>query len=762
MKNSDSVAQRRWPVWAGVLVALCVVGLLALADAGLAMYGSRDGSTTMHAGHPVVLPVRVTLPEADAEVLGFAELERVSPRGNVTGYGFAGDTAYVGAHFFADMRIAVPPELQDRVGPVEVWFGGEVVRSDNPDDLPDLLLQQGRMSVLPPLRGVANYRGDLLVGLLALLRAAALVLGFWWGLGNIRPAGPAAARVVVAWAALAVMGLVLSPLWQQVLPVLVSDLAVLLARLAAGGFTGALVVCARDAARQPAAMSGTPAPGTGYPAARWQLYVAIGSIALLGLVLRIWNPAYLQGLDTFNLTAARALNDTGSFAYERNRWLTWLLAGSMRLLGDSLLAARLPLALLSLCGLAAIGSLARPFGRAALGSTAVLWALSPVAIEKAVSIREYELNMVLAALVMTLLLHLYLRERTRPVRCALLLTAALAAAALLIIPLGIWWRIYTLNSVLQVSGFLYAGFLLLLAWQNMPRWRRAIVAAAAVGVIGLLGVAPRIGPFSSRLYLSVNFIRFYFDPLSSVPMHWFSFRAVGMLLPVLLSLAALWNPRNRDVAWAMTLALWGSLIFFSLQMGGTDRSRYLYHAFPLYVVLMGVGVRTVVQWVWISGRSRQLLLGLALVLTFYLPNTAIAARHSVPAGQERQVTSLGHANYFYSVHEKLLALGLTETTPLVLRVQRPDIMSYLTGRPVTGSYVIENGTPYDIARSVYFESRSFGVHQLEEALHTYESGFYVTRELEDGYGDLHRFDTILSYHSIVAGHAIYSWGVFDK
>jgi hypothetical protein len=194
----------------------------------------------------------------------------------------------------------------------------------------------------------------------------------------------------------------------------------------------------------------------------------------------------------YHLLAARGLLETGEPAigetgrYWRGLPLTWLVAQSLDLFGDSLTAGRLP----SVAMIASLVALLflflhREAGARAAWLGAGLFAVSPFAIGIAQFVRFYSVQCLLF-FVAAWLVYSMLRRPWRPMRMVPLgiLAAALLAAA-------VYFQPTTLFGMVALA--LWGSGVLVLPWlmdSDVPaaRKRKLIVAVAALALLALVGL----------------------------------------------------------------------------------------------------------------------------------------------------------------------------------------------------------------------------------------------------------------------------------
>lgn len=771
-----------------LLVTLAAGVALAAADMVWALLdaASIDAPPRLH--NPIVAPVQVTVDYAGERSVPPPLVERISPRGIASALE-GRESFFARASVFADVRVSAESVIWDEVRSVALRVGDRTLEATGAQlraaalqgedgvqsvSLRDAFAISRPGSFLPRIGSVFNYRGDLTVIFWLFLRTlfgAAAIVGLWrlHASAFFRDPANAAKCFTSSWVVFGILALLLAKSWMERRPVIVSDVAsaVYLGVLICVVFSLAQLLYAFGRVDHHRGMGRSLSlRGSDRPLGR--SFWAIAALAvILAAAFRLWNIDYLQGADSFNLTAALALNDTGSFAYARNLHLTHAFGWLLQTFGASLTSIRVPLVLVSLGVMAMLPLLSRPFGAGVILVSLVLYATSPVAIEHASTIREYGENLLVATVFLAILTIVFLRLRQSPRRAAATLTLSIVVGGLLIYGYARLVNNVTVVATIQVAAFYVVALCAVLLWGRVPeRWPRvAIVFGLAAGFVGLVAMAPRLGPFETELWLPTNFLRVYFDPFVDKPMQWFSYQAVTPVVPAVIVLAAIAKRRNRDLGIAMSLAFWGSLLLFALRMGDTSRSRYVYHLFPLYLVLFSSGLHQV--W-WavreavssVSQRRGFLLAFLVGTVVLVWPvNTVIAARHSIPEGQARWVTSLRHDDYVRDLHELLRENGLSPRKAVVLERERPDSYCWVMDRPITETYAFSyyDNVPYDIAQGLYYHHPDWGAYGLQEGHAEHGHGFYLLKDRPGRIPEVKVGGTRLSFVTSAHGFTIYRW-----
>ena len=328
----------------------------------------------------------------------------------------------------------------------------------------------------------------------------------------------------------------------------------------------------------------------------WGTSIAIG---LLGAVLLY---LFARGIiahrpmydELLHVLSARGVMQTGEPVmadglYGRAELFTRLVAASMTLFGDSLVAARLP-ALLSGGLLVLLVSIwtTRRVGWVAGLCVALLLASMPVSVSVAVFARFYTLHALFVALGMILAYEATIAGRT--MRNRAVLAAGGMASFLAALHLQETTAIAAMAGVAALSGLFVVE-----RWEDVRRtiskrplmW---LLAAATLVATGLF-MAWRLGLLerfqSTALWAAGHAGRgsYYLKWLAEVwPLLW-------PLWPAALVLALL--RRSRE---GLFCALFFLVALVAHSFAGMKASRYLYYALPFACVVLGIGADSIVAW----------------------------------------------------------------------------------------------------------------------------------------------------------------------
>jgi hypothetical protein len=335
-----------------------------------------------------------------------------------------------------------------------------------------------------------------------------------------------------------------------------------------------------------AAYPARPAEGVSFWLA--PLLVLIGSLALFCVNLDDGLPVHDE---LYHLLAARGLLETGEpriaeGIYTRGYLYTWVVAQSFRLLGDGLLAGRLPAAVsMAALTMALFLWLRATAGTAAAWIAALLFATSPFAIGVAQFARFYgpqSLAFFLAAIAMPAVLR---GPGGLPRR------ALLGAGALALLLLATHLQETTLLGMVGLA--VWACLAVGLPWLADPLvpWRHKLLGMSGLLVLGLgaaggLWATGELGSLWARyrwtaLFNEGNGDRFwYYHAWLSLfyPSLWPATGLLGLIAVV-----------ARPVPGLLALAVF-AVSFLLNSFAGGKGLRYLAYAYPFLFALWGIGI----------------------------------------------------------------------------------------------------------------------------------------------------------------------------
>lgn len=330
--------------------------------------------------------------------------------------------------------------------------------------------------------------------------------------------------------------------------------------------------------------------------ARRSLPLDVALLCALALVVRLVHMGFPPDIDEMNaLLAAHSLIANGAplldgvHPYTRARLFTSLVAGMMRLFGDSLVVARMPSVIAGVALVAAVYLWVRTVaGRWAGVIAAGLLALNPDAIYHSQLVRFYELHALLlfvgAAAVYRLTEVPFDRSRATMPALIAVLTLALALHLQVLTVVGLaglgLWAVGTVGP--SIARRIIAH-----------RHRTVIVGGLVVAVAAAAVLAVRMGALTSaaRLFTYSDAwaaadrgnIKFY---------HWAlldDYATLWTLFPVLVLISAARRPR----ATAFCATIFG-VAFVVQSLAAWKHVRYFQYAMPYFFALAGMGVAEVI------------------------------------------------------------------------------------------------------------------------------------------------------------------------
>ncbi|MBX3179539.1 MAG: glycosyltransferase family 39 protein [Candidatus Hydrogenedentes bacterium] len=350
--------------------------------------------------------------------------------------------------------------------------------------------------------------------------------------------------------------------------------------------------------------------------ARWE-WAAIGLLAATALAFGLPNLGVpsLWHDELVHLYVAKNIAEVGWPAlpsgnvYPSSTAYNYLLAAFVALLGDSEVAARFPSVLLAACNTLLVYFLARVWlGRPVALLAALLFATSPWQVAWSRQARMYELQ------VTAYLAFLY---------CAWRYFAGARASA----P---YWGLgavaaYLLGLLTSFHSILFLGapglFALGLGWRDRrrdTRWAWALTGCAALGAITIIALWLNPNPVDRAAVFQTGLGGTLLDQLRTDRYYYVRFFAnnlsIGYLAVAILGAALLLWRRDRASIWVL-LGFFVPL-FVLTYLIGYRRFRFIFFAYPLYVMLGSCGLLALLGV--LRGARRSLLHGLcaALIVIF--------------------------------------------------------------------------------------------------------------------------------------------------
>jgi len=329
----------------------------------------------------------------------------------------------------------------------------------------------------------------------------------------------------------------------------------------------------------------------------WLAPLALGLLSLVLYTINLDRPPHNDEL--YHMLAAQGLLATGEPAigedgrYWRGYPLTWIVAQSLWLFGDSLPAGRLPPAIF-MAGLVVLLFLfiRREVDSLAAWLGAGLFAVSPFAIDMAQFVRFYSLQGLTFFAATWLVYHLVEERAWHRLRPWLL-----AAAAGLLLAFAVHLQTTTLLGIVGLGAWV-AGTLLLtwLATSRRAKWQKTllVVGLVATGVVALAFLAAT--GILGRLWAEFRFAQLFNQQYADI--FWFYHAWYVLFYPTLWTLIGLLTIlaliyRTKPASFA--LAIFG-VGFILNSLAGPKSLRYILYAQPYLFILWGIGLAALVRW----------------------------------------------------------------------------------------------------------------------------------------------------------------------
>jgi 4-amino-4-deoxy-L-arabinose transferase-like glycosyltransferase len=326
-------------------------------------------------------------------------------------------------------------------------------------------------------------------------------------------------------------------------------------------------------------------------------WTEVGALAAVALLVRLPHlaDATLWYDEYFHLLAARQWLEDGTFAiaggeYSRAAFFTRLVAGSVSLFGDTMVAARIPSVLAGVLWAALVfGWTRRVAGPLAGWIAGLLFALDPGAIFLSQMVRFYSLH---GLLVLAGLLSIYrVTETPAPSR-----RTAVPLVLVGIASLGFATMLQPLTLIAIAAAGIWVGGILL---GRLPSWlargnrvRKGLLLTGAV-VAGLVVLGWAVSSGALTPYLRAYRGTYYWMNGELTSSHWYvwwlrgRYPVLWMLFPIAAGLALL--RARRAAGFALTMFV---VSFVTLSLASVRSERFLYFALPFFFVVWAIALAT--------------------------------------------------------------------------------------------------------------------------------------------------------------------------
>jgi len=501
----------------------------------------------------------------------------------------------------------------------------------------------------------------------------------------------------------------------------------------------------------------------------WWYSCGLIAIVVLGFVLRIWNLDYLQGTDNFNILAAKALYQNGTFSYDRGIHITYMVYFLFKIFGAELWVARIPMILMGLLSVFLIYILGKMFSKKTGIIASFLLAISPVAIEKSTFVREYSEIFMWSLVSLIILLKIYISEKDNKK-----LVKKLFMASLIILSLIYFYSTITntatIRSVIAIP--IFATPILLFSRAYIEKRNKTLKFYCLLFIPGLVlfvFLVPWVVTFfHSGISYQPYWFKMFFDPFVSTPMQWFSFSSLSPLfilgifmMPLLL---------KKDLTKILQVLFWLILLLFILKVPnvyGYLHSRYLYFVYPIFITLIAIALYSFLSI--IKFYKNKLLVNLLIIFFIFsnfliLSNTYHSSIHDLSVWKdsppdERQPTASGSRNYFYDIFDILIANNFSNKYPLIIQGENQFFISWYFNYNISRSYNPSGTDWYDAGEKVYVIDPYINFSELDYAIENYEEGFLIGHSSEYPERDYEYEAVSFNYIGSVEEYKIYKWSL---
>lgn len=490
------------------------------------------------------------------------------------------------------------------------------------------------------------------------------------------------------------------------------------------------------------------------------------SVISLGFFLRIWNLDYLQGSDNFNLLSARNLAENGQFIYDRNYDITYLLAFLFKFFGSSWEVARMPFVIIGTISIYFVYLLGKTINKKIALFSAFLFAISPVAIEKASFVREYSTIMLVGLMFFLTLLSIYKKFNKRPQIFLISYSLALTLLTTTILLYSAATNTGTIKAVIAILLFESLAIIYLHVKQNHPRLLKYYVIISAISILLFLKtIHIFITLFTSSFSVNPYWFKMFFDPTVSSPMQWFSLSSVSWAFVFLIFSVGVLIKFKRDIFSVLYATFIINVLLFSFKFNGWEyeHSRYLYHLFPFYVVIFSASLYYffLLANLFKYPRITKIVFIFFLISSILIPqNTFHGANHdltiwgAVTNTEGRQLTAAGNRNYFLAIFSYLDSVGFNNETPVVLEGEDPFFLTWYYNYPVSRSFY---NNKYEMGDKVFSVKKYMGIDELKLATDLYNSGYFLTPSNQYLMQNFQFNNSDFTFKKKIEGYEIYTW-----
>ncbi len=465
----------------------------------------------------------------------------------------------------------------------------------------------------------------------------------------------------------------------------------------------------------------------------WTILILCLTI-LLGFILRVWNLDYLQGADNFNLLSAKSLAENGYFIYQRNLDITYILSFLFKTFGTNLAIARIPFIILGTISIFTIYLLGKFINKKIALLSALLFAISPVAIEKASFIREYTPTLLIANIFFLILIYIYKKYNHNPKLFLLYYLLAICTFLAFIFSYSSLNKTGVIRSVYVIILFESLFIFYFFTKKLYPNFLGYYILLSIVGNYFLFRYTHIFSNiFSTNTYFNQHWLKIFFDPNISSPMQWFSDSNIHWLVLLFLTLISLIVFYHKSIFKIIFFTFILNLALFVLKFNqtGYQHSRYLYQTYFLYVLIFATGLYILYK-ITISMKYKKLSQVIIFLFIFssiiILTNTGHGAKHVLSIWgattklNARQPTAAGNRNYYYEIFKYLDSKNFNNKTPLIIDGEDPFFFIWYYNYPINRSYLFNN---YETSDKVFSVKKYSNIDEFQLAIDKFSYGYYI-------------------------------------
>lgn len=466
----------------------------------------------------------------------------------------------------------------------------------------------------------------------------------------------------------------------------------------------------------------------------WIYIISIIFLIIIGFILRIWNLSWFQGSDNFNILSARALYETGSYIYSRNIHYTHIINWFFEIFGVSLEVSKYIFIIYSTLTILAFYFLGKLFNKKVGIIGAVLFSLSPVAIEKAGLVREYS-ELLLLTIIILILISKYLLP-SKNSEDAIIKTFIIGLLLIVITILYFFiFNVSTFPFVLIIASTYLWLILFFYKHYKINKLFSKLFFIVPI-IIFIISIGTRFFDLGTADYY---WFKMFFDPSIEFPMQWFSGASVDITFYFFLFLLALMflaKNKLKSILFSTFFTIVLVFVLFFNNHLGYNPSRYLFPLYAIYILIFSL-VFYILSIYFKTTIKKYLAIILIIILLniFIIPqNVLIATNHTLDQSyiDGRQVTSLGVRNFYFNILETLENLGLNNETAIIVYGEQPFFISwhfnYTLNRsymPETTSYLASRDKGMEIGDKVYYINHRRTVNELPLALENHNEGYFL-------------------------------------